>query len=431
MRFAVLLLTLLLAPTVLCAHQLSAPSEPAVDSPELAHLGPFAIGVRTLTLVHPKQKDAVQPDAPPADRGLTVDIWYPAVTRPRAAREHYEGGLSPEGLDQPFVPFSVPGLAVRGATAAGKGYPLVVVSHGNGNATAALTWLTENLASKGYVVAAIRHEDPRNSDRAKFPRVLLRRPLDIGFVTRQLQQSLAAEGLIDPERVGLVGYSMGGYGVLTSAGAALDPDGPVAKYVPGNLLLPYTRSGDARDEILVHHLKAVVAMAPAGGGSAWNAAGLQELSVPLLLIAGNQDRTVSYQTGAHAIFEAAQHANRYLLTFKEGGHAIGLGPVPDSMRSKLWDIEWFEDSVWRKERLIGVNLHMITAFLDRYLKGDETRAAYLDGLVEDSSAGVWPADLKMPYGAYSTGTDGNTVWKGFQRNHAIGLELQHREAAGR
>ena len=29
------------------------------------------------------------------------------------------------------------------------------------------------------------------------------------------------------------------------------------------------------------------------------------------------------------------------------------------------------------------------------------------------------------YGEYSPGTDGITVWKGFQRQHAEGLELLH------
>jgi alpha-beta hydrolase superfamily lysophospholipase len=108
--------------------------------------------------------------------------------------------------------------------------------------TVALSWLTENLASKGYVVAAIRHEDPMIGDRSTFAGPLLRRPLDIAFVARELSQSLAAEGLIDPERVALVGYSMGGYGVLTAAGAALDPNGP-ARLVPGSVMLPYAQGG--------------------------------------------------------------------------------------------------------------------------------------------------------------------------------------------
>ena len=54
------------------------------------------------------------------------------------------------------------------------------------------------------------------------------------------------------------------------------------------------------------------------------------------------------------------------------------------MRSRLWDQDWFADAVWSADRVVGINLHFITAFLDRYVKDDASRAAYLDGLVPDS-----------------------------------------------
>jgi hypothetical protein len=96
------------------------------------------------------------------------------------------------------------------------------------------------------------------------------------------------------------------------------------------------------------------------------------------------------------------------------------------MRHSVWDISWFEDPVWRKERIIGINLHMITAFLDRFVKGDESRATYLDGLVPDSSAGHWQAPPGTAYDAISPGAGGITLWKGFQRDYAEGLELLER-----
>jgi predicted dienelactone hydrolase len=186
------------------------------------------------------------------------------------------------------------------------------------------------------------------------------------------------------------------------------------------------------DAIVVKGVRAVVAISPAGGGSfaSWGEEGVRAIAVPVLLIAGNEDRTVDYATGARAIFDMASGAHRYLLTFKGGGHAIGLNPVPDAMRERLWDEDWFEDPVWRKDRITAVNLHFITAFLDRYVKGDESRDAYLDVPVPDSSAGTWPAGTApLTYDAYSPGTPGITVWKGFQRNHAAGLELLQAQAA--
>src|SRR5882724_3281144 len=178
-----------------------------------------------------------------------------------------------------------------------------------------MTWLTENLASKGYVVAAIRHDDPPITDKAKFAQVLTRRPIDVAFVPQTLKGVLAREHLIDPSRVALIGYSMGGYGVLTAAGATLDPTAPVMKMVPGGLLSRYARGGSKRDAVTVKGLRAVIAIAPAGGGglAAWGARGLGDIHSPLLIIAGNADRTLDYTSGARAIFDNTTNADRYLL----------------------------------------------------------------------------------------------------------------------
>jgi predicted dienelactone hydrolase len=432
MRPSTLLLLLLASATAAGAFATTPPSVPAVDAPELARLGPYAVGVRTVTLIERDQPDLLALDvqqgmAARRDRSLTVDIWYPARARPRAVAESYRASLESE---QPgtYTSFSIPALARRGARAAGGHYPLVIVSHGLRNATVTLSWLTENLASKGYVVAAIRHEDPSAASPFRIVQPLLRRPLDIGFVAASLQGSLAAEGLVDPARTALIGYSMGGFGVLAAAGATIDPD--AAKLVPGGLLLPYARGGVAREAMLVRNLKAVVAIVPVGGGPpyAWGPDGMAALTAPLLLIAGDRDHVLDYARGARAFFEDARGTHRYLLTLRGAGHNIGLDNAPDAMRQRLWDLAWFEDPVWRKERTIGINLHMITAFLDRYVKGDESRAAYLDGLVPDAASGQWPATETGGFGAYSTGTNGVTVWKGFQRNYAEGLELLQRDA---
>ena len=402
-----------------------APSRPSVDSPELARLGSYAVGVRTITLV---DRDAVDVLAAHGDRRLMVDIWYPATPTHGAKPEVYKASLQAEPPAPP-VPFTMPGIAVRDAKPIDGHYPLVIVSHGRSNATVALSWLTENLASKGYVVAAIRHEDPLRSDSREFPEILLRRPLDVAFVARSLQRSLAEQGQIDPTRTAVVGYSMGGYAVLTAAGGALDPNSAAVKLVPDNLLAPFAQGGARREETRVQGLRAVVAIAPWGGFySTWGNTGLAGITAPLMLISGDRDQTVDYTTGARAFLEAATGTQRYLLTFRGAGHAIGFDPAPPEMAHSLWDISWFEDPVWRKERVIGVSLHMITAFLDRYVKGDESRAAYLDGLVPDAGMGQWQAPQGTDYGAYSPGGSGVTLWKGFQRGYAEGLELQHREA---
>ncbi len=425
-----ILMTLALAlavPLPLAAGE--APSRFGVDAPELAKSGPYAVGVKTLHLREAAQADVLAFDpakgtAPLRDRELDVDLWYPAKSVTGGIKAVYAAAF-PSEPPAPPARFTVQGIAVRGAPAAGNRFPLVIVSHGYSNDPAAMTWLTENLASKGYVVAAIHHDDPPITDRSKFVGPLLRRPLDIAFVARTLHASPAAEQLIDAQRTALIGYSMGGYGVLTAAGAVLDPHGPPTQMIPGGLLLPYVRGGAQQASLLVDGLRAVVAISPAGGGTlaAWGNDGLRSVNVPLLLIQGDMDRTVNYSSGARAFFDQAVNARRYLLTFKGAGHSIGLNPAPDSMRSRLWDQDWFEDPVWRAERVNAINAHFITAFLDRFVKGDESRADYLDVPVPESADGVWPVAATQPYDAYSTAAEGVTVWKGFQRSQNAGLEL--------
>ncbi|MDP9065049.1 MAG: dienelactone hydrolase [Pseudomonadota bacterium] len=429
------LLTGLLASAGFAAAGGEVPSRFGVDAPQLAHLGDYAVGVRAVRLVERNQPDVLSIDATGGravrrDRELMVEVWYPA--RPAATAVtpiQYTASLPAEPPRAP-VSFTVSGIAVRNAPAAAVagGFPLVIVSHGYSNDPFTMTWLTENLASKGYVVAAIRHGDPPITDRSKFAQLLLRRPLDIAFVARSLTQSLSAERLVDPSRLALIGYSMGGYGVLTAAGATLDPAGPVAAMVPGKLLAPYERGGTLERSVVVKAVRAVVAISPAGGGTlaAWGDLGMRGIKIPLLLVAGDQDHTVDYATGARAFFDSALDAERYLLTFKNAGHSIGLGPAPADMRRRLWDQDWFEDPVWRKDRLNSIEAHFITAFLNRHVKGDGSFAAFLDVPSAESEAGKWPAAAApAAYDAYSPASGDVTVWKGFQHNHDTGLELLH------
>ena len=215
---------------------------------------------------------------------------------------------------------------------------------------------------------------------------------------------------------------MGGYGVLTAAGAPLSP--AAAALVPGGALSAYALGGPKARDLHIDGLKAVIAISPAGGSAAlsfWTAEGLAELRTPTLFIVGDQDRVVGYAPGVKSIFDRAVNAPRDMLVFENAGHSIGMNGAPETMRGRLWDLDWWEDPVWRKERVIAINLHMITAFLDLHVKGDQGRAAYLD-LAPSSNEGQWPSAAGAAYDAFSPG-GGVAVWKGFQQTHAAGLEF--------
>ncbi len=417
------------------SEPLITPSIPGVDAPELAALGGGAVGFRTIILTHYDQPDLMAVDTktdknPLYNRRLIVDIWYPAIPRKGAKPISYRAAFWAEP-PKPPVSFTVPGLAMLNATPTRSAYPLVIVSHGYSNAPASMTWLTENLASKGYVVAAIHHEDPNpyvvSADKRAAPN--FNRPADIAFVTAQLRTTLGNQ--IDPAKVALIGYSQGGYGVLTAGGATLDPEGPNMALVAGGWLKKVARGAAAAGEIVVPDIKAIIALAPAGGfpKSAWGAEGLSAIKAPLLLIQGDADPVVDYKSGALAVFGGAVNADRYLLTYKQAGHAVALNPVPPEMRGSVWDMDWFEDPIWRQDRINAINLHFITAFLALHMRGETDKRTYLDVPVEESDAGEWNAPAGTAWGAYSPGGEGVTLWKGFQRRHARGMRMEHRKQA--
>ena len=417
---------------LLCAPiNASVPSAPGADAPELAALGASGVGFRSVTFTHRNQPDveSAGPDSGVVaivDRKLRVDIWYPATVKKGSKPVVYRGSLWGEP-PLPPVAFAQMGIAVGGAKAAGSKHPLVIVSHGYSNNPAVMTWLTENLASKGYVVAAIHHRDPNPYVVSSITRAApnFNRPHDIVFVAAQLRASLGE--LIDPDNVALIGYSQGGYGVLTAGGATLDPLGPNMDLVAGGWLKKFARGRTDTDAIKLASVKAVVALAPGGGApsSAWGAEGLAELTAPLLLIQGDSDPVVDYKTGALAVFGGAINADRYLLTYRQAGHSIALNPAPREMRRSVWDMDWFEDPIWRQDRINAINLHFITAFLAVHLRKEKSKGSYLNVLVENSDDGEWHAPAGTPWGAYSPGGEGVTLWKGFQRRHARGMTLRH------
>lgn len=429
------LAALLLAMPVNAGASGTVPSKPGMDAPELAAVGLHQVGFRALTLVHRGQPDVeankqATDGVPIRDRKLVVDLWYPAIHGARAKRVTYRAQLPGEPPQAP-VAVTQAGLAVVGAKPVGSGHPLIIVSHGYSNSPAVMTWLTENLASKGYVVAAVHHADPNPYVAPAHVRAApnFNRPRDLAFVAAQLRMTLGEQ--INPEQVALIGYSQGGFGVLTAGGASLDPDHPEIDIVAGGWLKAQAKGGEQARDIVIPGVKAIVALAPAGGGvrSRWGQDGLQELTMPLLFIAGDSDPVVGYENAAKAFFEQAANSERYLLTYKQAGHAIALNPAPAEMRGSLWDIDWFEDPIWRQDRINAINLHFITAFLAVHLRGDDAARAYLDVPVEESDRGEWNAPAGTPWGAFSPGGEGVTLWKGFQRRHARGMILQHRKPA--
>jgi len=392
------------------------------DAPELSSRGEYKVGVRTLEFVHENQVDILKSKGgvdPLYDRHLKVEIWYPALI-PDDKKElvAYDQvmGLYNDST-RPFIPFTFMGRALRNAVPdlSAYPYPLVIVSHGYPGSRLILTYLTENLASKGYVVVSIDHTESTFHDRAGFQSTLLNRAKDILFVLDQMAELSKAgsknflAGLADANNTALIGYSMGGYGVLNAAGAGysnkLDSFFLVlsggSKAIKSRITNnpEFKASYDSR-------IKAVVAFAPWGmQRGVWDAEGLQGLKVPTFFIAGSQDDVSGYETGIKAIFKTAVNANRYLLTYENARHNIAPNPPPpETLQPGISPGEYafYSEPAWKEQRINNINQHFVTAFLGIYLKKKDF-GKYLD-LNEKSN---------------------DKPWTGFKPRASVGLELLH------
>ena len=406
-------------------------SVPPVDAPELAPRGSYSVGVRTVELKNPGQVDILNFDkatgkAPLYDRPLTVEIWYPA-TIPDGKQERTSYEMVLPGNEAKNI--SVAGKALRNAPPVkGKPFPLVIVSHGYPGSRYFLTYLTENLASKGYVVAAIDHTDSVFGAIKPFPSTLLNRANDQLFTIAALEEMAHKSdhflnGVLDDSRVAIVGYSMGGYGALTSAGAGYNKKALTGTIVPNGYLDEWSAGNPKYTSRLRKEVKAVVAIAPWGAQppfNAWDAEGLAGIHIPLLMIAGDQDDVSDFSAGIKPAFEKAVNSERCLLVYENARHNVGGNPAP-ALELSFSARETFEEPAWRKDRITAINQHFITAFLDLYLKGDQARSTYLHPVPEKSNDGSWPLPQGQSVGAKFS--DGNNYWKGFQRRWAVGLEM--------
>lgn len=138
-------------------------------------------------------------------------------------------------------------------------------------------------------------------------------------------------GALDATRTGIIGYSMGGYGVVNVIGGGFSAAAATMTAAPPQRLLAERGAADpAYRQSLDSRIKAAVAIGPWGMPLGfWDAAGLKEIRTPILFVAGSADEVSGYEKGTRAIFEAAVNAERYLLTFVNAGHnAAAPFPAP-------------------------------------------------------------------------------------------------------
>ena len=403
------------------------------NAPELAAYGDMAVGVRQIDLVHADQINilAIDPSAdkpetlPTYDRPLAVEVWYPAAdgaTGDTAFKAYLRDGTTEVTLN---------GQAMRDADpATGAAYPLVIVSHGYPGNRFLMSHLAENIASKGYVVAAIDHTDSTYRTKAAFGSTLVNRSLDQLFVLDEMARLSAEDGsflngLVNADTAGIVGYSMGGYGaIITSGGGVTEASVAYSWGGPHGTLAIHQAGSETHNALPDPRIKTAVAIGPWGMNTGfWNAEGLSGIKIPMLFMAGSQDMTSLYEKGVRAIWENASNTNRSLLTFENAGHNAAA-PIPAPAESYRHDEALgynvsghYTDPVWDQARMNNIAQHFVTAWMDNHLKGDATAGEYLD-LVENSNDGVWSMNDD------GTPKEDHSYWKGFDKDTAKGLRFE-------
>jgi dienelactone hydrolase len=288
------LLTRALAAGLATAGLVTAPAASVRATPPLAHLtlptpsGPDAVGTKAFRLVDHSRHDPWVASQP--YRELMVSVLYPARDAARypvapqmspGAAKHFDASLATVhqslGIPAGKVDWAAtPTHAHLNAPAAPGRHPVVLYSPGLGDPRTLGTTLTEDLASRGYVVVTIDHtydasevefpggrvepfKLPRDGDvLATLRKVVSVRVADTRFVLDQLTEGRLGVP-VDPGEIGMFGQSAGGFTALQTMHddprlkAAADLDGTVgfdqADGGPG--LSPLAEDGLGRPYLLM------------------------------------------------------------------------------------------------------------------------------------------------------------------------------------
>lgn len=316
-------------------HQVSAQGVP----PDPGGPGPYPVGVTQRTFTRASSTTG-------EPRVLDTVIWYPAT--PAAAALPAD-----ESLAAPIE--AVPERA-------GAPYPVLVWSHGSGVAPWCCTYLTTHLASHGFVIIAPAHsgntatpecpapcQPSAPAEREAVLDAIANRPDDLlaaldqtATLSRGADALLA--GLVDADRVGVTGWSLGGSTALRLAGTT-------------------------------SRFRAVLAAAPGTRDPAVVEAA-RGVTVPTLIMAGLLDDLAPLPDNQQPLFAAlpAAGSNHWLTVFRRGGHTafsnlcppVRAGCGPDDLP---------------QEQAHGLINRWAGAFLLRYVAGDTRYGSLLDSIL--------------------------------------------------
>jgi predicted dienelactone hydrolase len=288
--------------------------EPAPSAPTPAR----SLGVRTL-----EARDPI------THQPLPIAIIYPAapaaVPRTPATTQ--------------FGPYPI--QAGRDLPIAAGRWPLIVISHGHGGTLWGHHDLAEALARAGYVVAAVEHigDSWRDQSGSRSDRVLYGRAYQVTATIDRVLAEPSIADQVDPARIGVAGFSMGGYTSLLMIGARPDPTriaGYCARHpddaelcgAPPVHELDASKLAPTQDR----RVRAAFVMAPLGVMFAPDT--LRAIQRPVFLAWASHDRVLLPSENA----EPVAHGLTTLTgtrVIEGAGHYVFLAPCPSTLASEL------------------------------------------------------------------------------------------------
>jgi predicted dienelactone hydrolase len=242
---------------------------------------------------------------------LVTRIWFP-VDAATPERPHLIGASGHE------IMVGAP-IAQGPLAAARQRYPLLLLSHGTGGSADSLDWVGAGLARAGYIVVAVNH--PGNNALEPYtPEGFLlwwERAADLSDALDAILADPKFAERVDRDRIGAVGFSLGGYTVLEVAGARTAPgafQAFCASPEADAVCHPPEMAGISTDALAIApgsetraslaragqsyrdpRVKAVFAIAPALG-EAFASDSFAEVRIPVALVAGDADQVAPVGT---------------------------------------------------------------------------------------------------------------------------------------
>ncbi|MDV9041440.1 alpha/beta fold hydrolase [Stenotrophomonas sp. RAC2] len=189
---------------------------------------------------------------------LRYTVWYPA----QAGSQEMALSIGP-----PDAPLFDVGRAAADAPLQGGRLPTVMLSHGNGGSARMMGWLGTALARAGYLVIAVDHPGNNAADPMTLPGSMLSwlRADDLRAALAAVQADPVLGPHVDSDRLGVAGFSAGGYTALLAAGARPDLQRLLAfcrTHADDGVCLP-------QHEAATHTMKARLAAAASPALSPW------------------------------------------------------------------------------------------------------------------------------------------------------------------